>query len=289
MNTDATQNDSLTTISYHVNDEGWAPQMDWNPAFEQTDRLYTERRDTAFSNSRTNTGSTVSELESNTNTVPSSWNMGVSDGTIVEGVRDLSWPEDMYSNGLESPRGEAFDLLGSFGLPGTDSGSYQSLNEQVTTFRPVLWKPPLPFDSVMPDIQHREPALSISSPKNNGETSSNISDAGCQISRTSEMISPPVAFPRSMTDDKLVKLLISYIQTMLQKGQYPPFVHPKLYKCVEGQVAESLANAFCSLAAKNASVPSSEGFVYVILNSERSRLVAAFVSLRCRRNVARPR
>jgi hypothetical protein len=63
---------------------------------------------------------------------------------------------------------------------------------------------------------------------------------------------------------------------MLKSGHFPPFVHHRVYKCLEGDVLEPLANAFCCLGALNACLPSSEHFAYQLLNAERDRLVKSF-------------
>lgn len=65
---------------------------------------------------------------------------------------------------------------------------------------------------------------------------------------------------------------------MLQSGgNYPPFVHHKIYGCEKGDVLKPLANAFCCVSALNAALPSGEAFVHALLNAERERLVRSFV------------
>ena len=80
------------------------------------------------------------------------------------------------------------------------------------------------------------------------------------------------------SDNDLIRLVGSYPSLMLQKDFYPPFVHHKLYRCSEGGVAEPLANALCCVSAYVNMVPSSEAFVYQMINRERDRLVRGFHS-----------
>jgi hypothetical protein len=162
----------------------------------------------------------------------------------------------------------------------------------LSMFQPVSWKPPLPFNDTILPLSHLGHNVAALSPKDplNEEIRDRVKTARQNPNTAGPMQIPKLdnppqrlqsldcPFHKIGTDDNLVGLVISYIQTMLHKGRYPPFVHTKLYKCAEGDVIESLANAFCALAAKNASLPSSEEFVFMMINSERSRLVKAFVS-----------
>ncbi|MCJ1367840.1 hypothetical protein MMC16_006975 [Acarospora aff. strigata] len=83
---------------------------------------------------------------------------------------------------------------------------------------------------------------------------------------------------RLPSDEDLIKIVCSYPSSMLNKEFYPPFVHHKLYRCSKGGVAESLANALCCVSAYQNMVPSSESFVYNLINIERNRLVKSFHS-----------
>lgn len=87
-------------------------------------------------------------------------------------------------------------------------------------------------------------------------------------------------FHKLNTDDDNVRIVRGYPRTMTRPGIYPPFVHHKLYRCAAGDVAEPLARAFCCVGAFYASVPTSETFVYSLINEESSKLVKGFVSLR---------
>lgn len=82
------------------------------------------------------------------------------------------------------------------------------------------------------------------------------------------------ATPRALYSDlDLLKLVQSYPAMMLQKNFYPPFVHHSLYRDREGRVAGPLANALCCVSAYSNIVPSSEGLVYNMINTERERLI----------------
>lgn len=86
-------------------------------------------------------------------------------------------------------------------------------------------------------------------------------------------------FHKLHSDDDLVRIVCGYPRVMVRPGVYPPFVHHKLYRCSAGDIAEPLAKAFCCVGAFYASVPTSETFVYSLMNEESSKLVKGFVSL----------
>lgn len=85
-------------------------------------------------------------------------------------------------------------------------------------------------------------------------------------------------FHKVNTDDELVRIVGGYPRVMVRPGVYPPFVHHRLYRCTAGDVSEPLARAFCCIGAFYASVPTSETFVYSLIDEESSKLVKAFVS-----------
>lgn len=85
-------------------------------------------------------------------------------------------------------------------------------------------------------------------------------------------------FHKLHSDDDLVRIVCGYPRVMVRPGVYPPFVHHKLYRCSAGDIAEPLAKAFCCVGAFYASVPTSETFVYSLMNEESSKLVKGFVS-----------
>jgi hypothetical protein len=94
--------------------------------------------------------------------------------------------------------------------------------------------------------------------------------------------SPPntsCPFAKLTSDLDTIDIICSYPRLMLRPGIYPPFVHHKIYPCAEGEILEPLAKAFCCVGAFYASVKTSEGFVYQLMNNESRRLVNGFVCL----------
>ncbi|KAM0432325.1 hypothetical protein ACHAPT_004866 [Fusarium lateritium] len=77
-------------------------------------------------------------------------------------------------------------------------------------------------------------------------------------------------------DEDWVTYVYGFPQMMLKAGTYPPFVHPTVYRCSEGQVLEALAIAFCCLGSFNAAMRSSQHFAYSLINRERDQLVKDF-------------
>ncbi|CEL04993.1 hypothetical protein ASPCAL06115 [Aspergillus calidoustus] len=91
--------------------------------------------------------------------------------------------------------------------------------------------------------------------------------------------SPPSTscpFAKLTSDLDTIDIICSYPRLMLRPGIYPPFVHHKIYPCAEGEILEPLAKAFCCVGAFYASVKTSEGFVYQLMNNESRRLVNGF-------------
>ncbi|PTB78024.1 hypothetical protein M440DRAFT_1468608 [Trichoderma longibrachiatum ATCC 18648] len=83
-------------------------------------------------------------------------------------------------------------------------------------------------------------------------------------------------FHKLNTADELVRTICNYPRIMVRPGEYPPFVHHKLYRCATGEVSEPLARAFCCVGAFYASVPTSETFVYSMINEESRKLIDLF-------------
>ena len=76
----------------------------------------------------------------------------------------------------------------------------------------------------------------------------------------------------------LINLVQRYPAMLLQETFYPPFVHHKLYRGIEGGVVGPLANALCCVSAYANMALSSQNFVYNMINTERERLVRGFQS-----------
>ncbi|KAK1253847.1 hypothetical protein MKX07_001924 [Trichoderma sp. CBMAI-0711] len=83
-------------------------------------------------------------------------------------------------------------------------------------------------------------------------------------------------FHKLNTADELVRTICNYPRIMVRPGEYPPFVHHKVYRCATGEVSEPLARAFCCVGAFYASVPTSETFVYSMINEESRKLIDLF-------------
>ncbi|EGR45855.1 uncharacterized protein TRIREDRAFT_110658 [Trichoderma reesei QM6a] len=83
-------------------------------------------------------------------------------------------------------------------------------------------------------------------------------------------------FHKLKTADELVRTICNYPRIMVRPGEYPPFVHHKVYRCATGEVSEPLARAFCCVGAFYASVPTSETFVYSMINEESRKLIDLF-------------
>lgn len=251
-------------------------------------------------NSGPASASITSDVESLSNWRPVQW-LNKSAENISEKNQQMSWADDTLQDPMLGPtNGGTFDLLGSFGMPGSrPATSVARENDRmpssstVPTFEPVSWKPPLPWGSnaAAPPLANKNQ----SSARNNPNIISRLDDdrpqkrsapPSEQTRRPSKAAQPEsidrsprsaeCPFHKMGTDDDLIKLLAEYPQMMLKRGTYPPFVHHRLYRCVEGDVLEPLANAFCCVSAHNAALPSSEAFVHIMMNQERDRLVKSF-------------
>jgi hypothetical protein len=83
--------------------------------------------------------------------------------------------------------------------------------------------------------------------------------------------------PVTLHSIDLPSILLSFPHMMSRPGgQYPPFVHSKLYRCEEGNILKPLAIAFVCVNALDSSFPSYKGFVYAALNAERDQLLKGF-------------
>ncbi|OCL05441.1 hypothetical protein AOQ84DRAFT_413578 [Glonium stellatum] len=215
--------------------------------------------------------------------------------------QQMSWGDDTLQGPmLGQTNGSAFDLLGSFGMPGSRPATSTIRRSDeipsssiVPTFEPVSWKPPLPWGSnaTAPSLSQKAQSFARNHPNMTSQSDDELPEKhraaqSKQTRRQSKAAQPePIdnsrrslecPFHKMGTDDDLVKLLSKYPQMMLKRGTYPPFVHHRLYRCVEGDVLEPLANAFCCVSAHNAALPSSATFVHALMNKERDRLVKSF-------------
>ncbi len=81
-----------------------------------------------------------------------------------------------------------------------------------------------------------------------------------------------------IANEDLAQQLLSYPQMMLTDGGMPPFIHPTIFYHNKGDVEEPLAVAICCVAAANVPTPRGRDFAHKLIESERQKLVASFVS-----------
>ncbi|KAF4333981.1 hypothetical protein FBEOM_12187 [Fusarium beomiforme] len=201
--------------------------------------------------------------------------------------------QSIQGNGLHAMSEDLnFDLLGSLGILTQHQITPSQASQQQSPFSAILNTPvstesldPIPFSS-MPST---DPEIGPKSTPNQAvETKRNESlhqavaairgstapDPRPKYGESGRRQSCP--FSKLHSDDDLIKMVRSYPSVMIRPGHYPPFVHHKLYRCAAGDVAEPLAKAFCCVGAFYASVPTSESFVYSLINEESNKLVRGF-------------
>lgn len=173
-----------------------------------------------------------------------------------------------------------FDLLRSLGI------FTQNLIDPALATRQPLFAPALrttASDTGMLTTNDPHPSRNIEAEPNHNET---LRDA-VETATGQALSSPPYPqqtqankepSPNLNTNHDLVCIIRSYPGLMVRPGTYPPFVHHKLYRCSTGDIAEPLARAFVCIGAFYSSVPTSEAFVYSLMNEESGKLVKGFVS-----------
>jgi len=202
---------------------------------------------------------------------------------------------NLTDSAIDPANNATFDLLGFFGIPGSRNNTTSFGNMPFpgsAIFNTLSWKPPLSFDGGDPiNTALEDQPSSLIRLNDTRVTALEVVDISKQlewrptISRptfphvgTRPTPSPPIIPLTPETDADLIKILCGYPQMMLQSGgNYPPFVHHKIYGCEKGDVLKPLANAFCCVSALNAALPSGEAFVHALLTAERERLVRSFV------------
>ena len=187
-----------------------------------------------------------------------------------------------------------FDLLGSLGILTQNRITPGQITQQ-SPFSAVL---NTPASTESPDLRIAPSTGNPSTDQNSSvsgevdvEAGKNLHDAvkasQVQDLSTSSTTRPKFGvndrlqscpFHKLHTDDDLICMVRNYPRVMVRPGVYPPFVHHKLYRCAAGDIAEPLAKAFCCVGAFYASVPTSETFVYALINEESNKLVKGFVS-----------
>ncbi|RMJ19255.1 hypothetical protein CDV36_001106 [Fusarium kuroshium] len=169
------------------------------------------------------------------------------------------------------------DLLASFGIPTAQNSTSQVPVTTVPRFESFIWHPPLAWDEIPDMAAPLEQTQHSSHEDTTGQASSTLALSNLSLD-TSFSLGPPssLSVPMLENDEDWVKYVYGFPQMMLKAGTYPPFVHPTVYRCSEGQVLEALAIAFCCLGSYNAAMNSSQHFAYSLINKERDQLVQDF-------------
>ncbi|KAL2792990.1 hypothetical protein BJX66DRAFT_339205 [Aspergillus keveii] len=208
------------------------------------------------------------------------------------------WDESFQFGMMGMGNDMNFDLLGSLGVlpPRSAVPSVTPVpRPSMSSRRNTEPAPPLPPASQQAPQQQQQPSNTLSTPHQEQTfrdyipttsytKQSTIPALLTQPTLTHQHTSPISTSPPStscpfakLTSDlDTIDIICSYPRLMLRPGIYPPFVHHKIYPCAEGEILEPLAKAFCCVGAFYASVKTSEGFVYQLMNNESRRLVNGF-------------
>ncbi|KAI8669486.1 hypothetical protein NCS57_00763900 [Fusarium keratoplasticum] len=173
--------------------------------------------------------------------------------------------------------GLEINLLASFGIPTAQNSTSQVPATTDPRFESFVWHPPLTWDE-MPDMHTPlEQTQHLRSEDTTDQANSTLALANLSLS-TSFSFGSPSKLTMSMlgNNEDWVKYVYGFPQMMLKAGTYPPFVHPTVYRCSEGEVLEALAIAFCCLGSYNAAMNSSQHFAHSLINKERDQLVKDF-------------
>ncbi|PKS07340.1 hypothetical protein jhhlp_005942 [Lomentospora prolificans] len=208
-------------------------------------------------------------------------------GTIMtpDGCRPAGMNNDIPTSSVSGlPSDELnFDLLGSLGVLSRNRIT-PALQPEQTSMESLLHTG-ISQDNLNLGLDmsadNLDPSL-IGRARGNEHAQSTLHDAVNQATLTlrgrSGDTSRPTArsFHKLHSDEELVRIISSYPRIMVQPGNYPPFVHHKLYRCSTGDIPEPLAKAFCCIGAFYSSVPTSKNYVYTLLNEESGALVKEF-------------
>lgn len=215
-----------------------------------------------------------------------------------QSTSEHDWGNSVTNLSIEPSRDFGFNLMGSFGIPGshTTSNAFQKIATECpgSSFDTPAWKPPLRPETLEYADRVSEDELSLVVlngpsritpvvPINIGKDAQDRNLEVSTLDQGSEFTSYPVnGISYQMNSNKdLAKMLLEFPQMMARPGgKYPPFVHHRLYRCEEGDVLKPLAIAFCFVAALNAAFPSGKGFVHSLMNAERDQLLKGFRLLR---------
>ncbi|KAL3493925.1 hypothetical protein BJX62DRAFT_234781 [Aspergillus germanicus] len=205
------------------------------------------------------------------------------------------WDESFQFGMMGMGNDMNFDLLGSLGVlpprstvPSVTPAPRPSMSSRRNT-EPA---PPLPQATQQAPQQQQQQSNTLSTPHQEQTLRDYIPTSYAQQSTTTALLTQPVhqltspistsppstscPFAKLTSDLDTIDIICSYPRLMLRPGIYPPFVHHKIYPCAEGEILEPLAKAFCCVGAFYASVKTSEGFVYQLMNNESRRLVNGF-------------
>ncbi|CAH0043525.1 unnamed protein product [Clonostachys solani] len=195
---------------------------------------------------------------------------GAISGAAEENLYFISHPS--FNQGQS---GSGINLLESFGIPSTGGLPQESQAAGDSRFESFTWYPPLNWDE-LPDID-QEINTSLRVETEIGE----LSSPNLALSRLPNL-DPEVSsighFEDLGNDESWMEYIYGFPQMMLKAGTYPPFVHPSVYRCSEGEVTAPLAIAFCCLGSYNAAMRSSEKFAYSMINQEREKLIKDFMT-----------
>lgn len=204
--------------------------------------------------------------------------------------------DDMHGIGMNSMSEDLnFDLLGSLGIL-TQSSIIPGQVTQPSPFSTILNTPASTKSSdlrISPNAvnlnSNQRPSVGSEVDVEEGKNLHDAVKASLGVKQVANHGTHPTfggnerslscPFHKLHTDDDLIRMVRNYPSVMVRPGVYPPFVHHKLYRCAAGDIAEPLAKAFCCIGAFYASVPTSETFVYSLINEESNKLVKGFVSL----------
>lgn len=174
--------------------------------------------------------------------------------------------------------GIEINLLASFGIPTAQNSASQAPATTDPRFESFLWHPPLPWDEI------RSTEAPVEQTQNLNEDEIDQANSALDLANLSLNTSfnlgsrPDLSITMLGNDEDWVKYVYGFPQMMLKAGTYPPFVHPTVYRCSEGEVLEALAIAFCCLGSYNAAMNSSQHSAHSLINKERDQLVKDFVS-----------
>ncbi|VUC34853.1 unnamed protein product [Clonostachys rosea] len=199
---------------------------------------------------------------------PAEASLGAAEGTLCF----LS-----HSSSNQGRSNSGINLLESFGIPSTGNLPQESQTTGDSRFESFTWYPPLNWDE-LPDIEEETVTCLTMEPEFEELARSNISLSRLPNLEPEAGVFSTGHFQDLGNDENWMQYIYRFPQMMLKAGTYPPFVHPTVYRCSEGEVITPLAIAFCCLGSYNASMRSSEKFAHSMINQERENLIKEFMT-----------